>query len=81
MDDCEALVRFLSHTVLNCGSICYRGLTIAVDVPWEKVTVSEAFRRYTVMTMEEALAKDLFDDLMVNKIEPHLGQERPAFLL
>ncbi len=80
MNDCEALVRFLSHTFLNCGSICYRGLIIAVDVPWVKVTVSEAFRRYTVMTMEEALAKDLFDDLMVNKIEPHLGQDRPAFL-
>jgi elongation factor P--(R)-beta-lysine ligase len=48
--------------------------------PWERLTVAEAFRRYAGIEVEEALRRDLFDQLLVERIEPCLGQGRPTFL-
>lgn len=80
MDDCFNLLRFLSHSLSPNGSLCYQGINVALDYPWEKISVREAFRQYTSTTMEEALADDVFDDLMVTAIEPNLGMGRPTFI-
>ncbi|ACM21131.1 translation elongation factor P-lysine lysyltransferase [Geotalea daltonii FRC-32] len=80
MDDCEALVRFLSCAIHKNAGISYLGKTIELEAPWEKITVEEAFLRYTAMSVEEAEEKDLFDELMVNDIEPNLGINRPTFI-
>src|SRR6185369_10431108 len=48
--------------------------------PWERLSVRDAFRRYTAVTMESSLAEGTFDELMVAEIEPHLGISRPCFL-
>ncbi|WP_243373948.1 EF-P lysine aminoacylase EpmA [Geotalea sp. SG265] len=80
MNDCQALVRFLSQAVNGTRVISYQGTTIELEAPWERVTVAEAFRRYTSMSMEEAEERDLFDELMVKEIEPNLGVKHPAFI-
>lgn len=66
MDECEELLAAVA------------GIDLAP--PWERLTVEEAFRRYAGMTAAQALAADLFDQLMVEKIEPQLGRPRPTFL-
>ena len=44
------------------------------------MSVDEAFRRYADMEVEDALAKDCFEEVMVNDIEPNLGASGPLFL-
>lgn len=48
--------------------------------PWERLTVAEAFDRYAGIAVEEALDRDIFEELLVEKIEPRLGFARPVFL-
>ncbi len=42
--------------------------------------MAQAFEQYCAMSVEQALEQDRFDLLLVEKIEPHLGSNRPAFL-
>lgn len=80
MEECEALVRFVA-TSLGCGgSVLYQGKEISLGGSWERITVTEAFRRFTPVSVTEALQRDLFDELMAQEIEPHLGIARPTFL-
>jgi lysyl-tRNA synthetase class 2 len=48
--------------------------------PGERLTVAEAFRLYAGTTALEALDAGLFDQLMVEWIEPRLGLTRPTFI-
>lgn len=80
MADCQALVQFLTNCLTGRSEISFRGFTVDVAGAWEKITVAEAFERYTGMSVAEAEERDLFDELMVDRIEPHLGSERPTFL-
>ncbi|MDF1614503.1 EF-P lysine aminoacylase EpmA [Desulfurivibrio dismutans] len=56
------------------------GRQISLALPWERLSVAEAFRRYTDLEADEAVRLELFDQLLVEKIEPHLGFTRPTFL-
>lgn len=49
--------------------------------PWQRLTVREAFSRYCRLSAEQALADDLFDELLVEAIEPRLGIQGPTFLI
>ena len=60
--------------------LSYRGLSIELALPWERITVAEAFLRYAGTTAEEALAAGSFDEIMVERIEPRLGLSRPTFI-
>lgn len=80
MDECEALVRSVTEGVGLDGRIGFRGATVDIRSPWERLSVQAAFTRYGGLTMEEALARDCFDEVMVERIEPLLGQERPTFI-
>ena len=77
MEDCICLLRRLCP----CQKLSREGRVIALDGPWQLLSVHEAFIRYGGMSMEQALQKDRFDEILVNKIEPHLGQEKPTFLI
>lgn len=81
MDDCTTLVRTVTEAVGLQGGISRHGHTIRVDGPWERLTVAEAFQRFGGMSVEEALARDLFDEVMVCAIEPQLGRDTPTFLI
>lgn len=76
MDETEELVR----AAAGADSLSYRGRTIDLALPWERITVRDAFLRHTGTTAEAALANGNFDELMVEKIEPHLGLTRPTFI-
>jgi lysyl-tRNA synthetase class 2 len=58
-----------------------RGSPVDVTPPWDRITVSEAFRRFTGMdAMELAMDEDKFFQLLVDRVEPQLGLKRPVFL-
>ena len=58
----------------------FRGETLDLAAEPEVISVAEAFRRFTDLTMEEADRSDRFDELMVTRIEPELGRGRLSFL-
>lgn len=81
MDDCETLVKTAADAIGQQGEIHRQDKTIRLNDSWERLTVREAFSRYGGISAEEALEKDLFDEIMVCEIEPHLGMETPTFLM
>ncbi len=60
--------------------ICYQGREIDLAGEWQRITVRDAFKRFTGTTMEQALAEGEFDRLMSERIEPELGNKSPQFL-
>ncbi len=80
MEECEALILSLVSELEMGDNITYRGYPIFLASPWERMTVEEAFQRYTKLSAKEALRQDIFDELMVRDIEPRLGIEKPTFL-
>ena len=75
MTDCEQLLSSLVPT----RSINYQGTTIDLTPPWPRLTVAEAFGRFSNCGLNQALANDRFDDILTSEIEPQLGTN-PIFL-
>ncbi len=80
MTDTGNLLRHLLQNMTSREVISYQGKEIDLAAEWEQITVREAFSRYGGISMEEALHSDEFDLVMVERIEPELGKEKPAFL-
>ena len=80
MEECEALIQSVASTVDLGNKLHFRGQTIDLTRPWERIPVEEAFQRYASVPMRRTLAEHNFDEVMVEKIEPRLGMSRPTFL-
>ena len=80
MDQCEALLTTTLKDMGHPQNIIWQGKTIRLASPWERITVTDAFSRYAPISLQDALAKNQFDEILVEHIEPHLGCDRPAFL-
>ena len=77
MNDCEHLLRFLAnHEPVDR----IQGCLGAVNEPWERLTVSDAFARYAPVSVDEAVAGNIFDEILVKHVEPYLGRQVPTFL-
>jgi lysyl-tRNA synthetase class 2 len=80
MDDCQDLIGFIAEKTTGSNLLRYQEQSIQLEPPWPRLAVAEAFRQYVSMEVEEALAKDCFEEIMVDHIEPHLGTTVPTFL-
>lgn len=80
MVDCEELIGFIARQIAGGNSLSYQGQLIHLETPWPRMSVEQAFNRYTSLTVKEVLVKGSFDEVMVDKIEPKLGSPRPLFL-
>lgn len=80
MEECEELIQTLKEELILGEAIIYQGKKIFLEPPCERITVEEAFSHYGGISANEALRLDLFDELMVKKIEPHLGIYKPTFI-
>ncbi len=80
MDECEEVIRTVAVVLTGGHRLRFQDRDIDLSAPWERITVREAFRRYTDLTAEEALFRHLFDEKMVEEIEPELGIGTPTFL-
>ncbi len=80
MEECEDLFLFVAGELGFGTTVSYRGRKIDLTKPWERISVKEAFQRYSSLSPEEAIEKGLFDEIMVGQIEPNLGMDKPTFL-
>jgi lysyl-tRNA synthetase class 2 len=80
MGECEALLQSVAKRSGRGETIFFRDRQIRLSSAWERISVEEAFRRFTRTSMTEALQNNRFDEVMVQEIEPHLGIEKPTFL-
>ncbi len=80
MDQCEAMLIAVLKNMGYDQEIIWQNKKTNFASGWERITVADAFFRYAPMSCEEALAKDQFDEILVEHIEPHLGCARPTFL-
>ncbi len=80
MNECETLIGHIARQVSSKNMISYQGSEIDLTPPWRRISVAEAFEKFTPMTMDAALETDRFDEIMVEAIEPNLAQPQPIFL-
>jgi lysyl-tRNA synthetase class 2 len=86
MNECEEFFNILISSVSDLAGIHgadtlqRQAKMISLAPPWERLTVAEAFRRYATMPVEQAMKEDMFDEVLVRQIEPHLGWGTPVFL-
>ncbi|MBW1924910.1 MAG: EF-P lysine aminoacylase GenX [Deltaproteobacteria bacterium] len=80
MEECELLMRFVCRRLGLGEQFRYRDRPVDLRGPWERISVSEAFERWAEVSAQEAVERGLFDDFMVDRIEPRLKGESPVFL-
>ncbi len=80
MQECEDLILGVARALDGADKLAYQGMTIALHPPWERISVEDAFTRYASLSMDEALEKDCFDEMIACRIEPYLESARPVFL-
>lgn len=80
MEECEGMIQSVALASGLGHSLHFQGNDIDLTPPWERVTVRDAFERYTTLSAEDALFHDLFDEKMAKDIEPNLGVKKPTFL-
>lgn len=80
MEECQDLFLFICESLNLHKTVYYGGRNIDFSLPWEKLSVKDAFENLASITVEEALISDIFDEVMVEEIEPNLGLGKPTFL-
>ena len=80
MADCEWLLQSVAEKLQLNARVVLGEREVPLRLPWERLTVREAFSRFASVSMDEALATDTFDEVMVRDIEPNLGWDSPVFL-
>jgi elongation factor P--(R)-beta-lysine ligase len=85
MSDCEILLRFLTESLnesqlSNSTPGCPFFSGINLGDRWERLTVADAFLRYSPIELDRALQSGRFDETLVECIEPLLGIASPVFL-
>jgi len=80
MNQTEALIKHITESISSEETITYQGEHIALQSPWLKLTVSEAFKKYASMSLSEAVVQGKFDEIMALEIEPKLPRNIPVFL-
>ena len=80
MEDCEELILRVARDLGMGEKIPYKGTYIDLKKSWERISLSEAFDRFSHLTLEMAIQKDRFDEVLVREIEPCLGRTGPTIL-
>lgn len=85
MIDCEALLRFvkenLNDQLVKSGFNSYQIFPGSnLDGQWERLTIEDAFSKYSPIKLDQAMTEGQFDEILVEYIEPHLGNVSPVFL-
>jgi len=74
------LVRAVSRAV-NGGLACeFAGSRIDLAEDWEILAVDDAFTRHADCALGDAVGAGTFEEVLVARVEPHLGVTRPTVL-
>jgi lysyl-tRNA synthetase class 2 len=76
MNECMELL----FVLVPEGKLYREGRTIELAMPWQKLTVAEAFAQHASMGLSETLVSNCFEEILTSEVEPHLGKEKPTFL-
>jgi lysyl-tRNA synthetase class 2 len=57
MEQCEALVQALADRICMGQRLTFRGQEVDLRGPWERISVKEAFERYTQSSMVKRLRR------------------------
>lgn len=80
MDQCEAMLINAFKDMGYDKNIIWQNKEISLVLPWERISVADAFSKYAPIELQETLNQDKFDEIMVEYIEPRLGIDRPTFI-
>lgn len=80
MSECEDMILSIASELGLNLRLERLGQTISLQKPWHRIPVKDAFDRYASISMDEALAADKFDEVMVEEIECCLGTDKPVFI-
>ena len=78
--DTAELVRHVLQAALRALSCPFQGQQIDFGTAWERLTVEDAFQRYAQTDVDAAIAAGAFEQVLVEQVEPHLGNGRPTVL-
>jgi lysyl-tRNA synthetase class 2 len=78
--DTEALLRKVLQDCLGKSTCTFRGKQVDFGSTWDEITVDAAFQKYAGRSLDACLEEGCFEQILVDKIEPQLGQQRPTFL-
>jgi len=87
MLDCEELLQYLVvKFVARFAEVSTQNDRIAaalgiLSTPADRLTVAEAFDRYAPVSADVALRQGMFDEILVEYVEPNLGKSGPLFLV
>jgi lysyl-tRNA synthetase class 2 len=65
--------------ILGVSKVEHAGVECALNPPWDRLSVDEAFRRWAGWSPVEAFDEDRFYFDLVDKVDRHLGREKPLF--
>lgn len=80
MEDTENLVLSIVRKLGYSNSITYQRKTIDLSVPWPRLTVSDAFKRYAGWDPAAVPDCDRFEADLVDKVIPAFPANRPIIL-
>lgn len=80
MEFTRDMILFLADKILSSTSVEYNGETIELASGWEIMTVAQAFAKFADTSPQEAIKKGIFEDTLVNQVEPFLSRKRPVIL-
>jgi len=80
MEECETLIQTVAAVIGLGEKITYGDEEIDLAKTWERISVKEAFERYTQSSPKEAMERNLFDEILAENIEPRLGIGKPTFI-
>lgn len=80
MAETEDLLASVAGALGLGDTLSFRGEMILLERPWPRITVREAFALYSDISVEEALQRETFDEILVTAIEPNLGRKQPTIL-
>lgn len=80
MDECEDMIISVAQASGHKGLVPVKGYDVNLEKPWVRLTVSDAFQQYAPVSMDQALAQGVFDEILCSYIEPQLGTNKPVFL-
>lgn len=86
MTDCEMLVRFILEYLQHPEIPFHFPVTedfmsgVHLSGNWPRLTVDQAFHRYSPYSLDQILTEERFDEILVEYVEPKLGYEFPVFL-
>ncbi len=80
MNTCQNLVRYIAKKTGDSGTINFQDKSIDLKKNFLKLSVKDAFLKFTDTTMEKACSTGKFDEIVSFEIEPNLGLDQPVFL-